>query len=137
MNPRRFLVIGGTTLVMIGGLGAIGWLQSISRASLFRPPRWINWVHLGVGTAALTIAARGGRKLQAGMTLFPAIVGTTLGAGGLVLGGRAAERFNLPELRDPSDHLAHLMVGMLALWGWRGRSLPVVEAGPQPSWLVP
>ncbi len=121
MNPRRFLLIGGTTLVTIGGLGAIGWLQSVSRASFFRPPYWINWVHLGVGTAALAIAAKGGRRLQAGVTLFPAVMGTALGLGGLLLGRRAAERFNLPELRDPSDHVAHLMVGTLAAWGWHGR----------------
>jgi hypothetical protein len=122
MNPRRFLVIGGSVLVVMGGLGVGGWLDAISRAALFRPPYWINWVHLAIGTSALAIAARGGNRLQAGITLFPAVVGTTGGLAGLLFGRLAADRFNVPDLADPSEHLAHLAVGLLALWGWLGRS---------------
>jgi len=122
MNPQRFLFIAGTTLVALGSLGVLGYLQRISHASLFRPPSWINWVHLGVGTAALAIAARGAKRLQAGVVLFPAVLGTTLGVAGLAFGGAAARRFDMPDLADPSDHLAHLTVGLMALWAWTGRS---------------
>jgi hypothetical protein len=39
----------------------------------------------------------------------------------LLFGERAARRFDIPELADPSDHTAHLLVGLTALWGWLGR----------------
>ena len=123
MNPKRFLVIAGSTLVTLGGLGVLGYLQRISDAALFRPPWWINWVHLGVGAAAFAIAASGTGRLQAAIVLFPAAVGTTMGLAGLLFGGFAAERFKVPDLADPSEHLAHLTVGLMALWAWRGRSL--------------
>jgi len=122
MNPRRFLFLSGTTLVALGGLGVLGYLQRISHASLFRPPSWINWVHLCVGMGALAIAARGTKRMQAGVVLFPAVLGTTMGLAGLAFGGVAARRFDVPDLADPSDHLAHLTVGLLALWAWRERS---------------
>jgi hypothetical protein len=121
MDPRRFLWIGGSVLISLGLLGVRGVLGSISRASFFHPPPWINWVHLSIGGVALSVAARGDRKLQTGLTFIPAVLGTTLGVSGLLFGSVAAKRWNLPELADPSDHLAHLMVGILASWGWLSR----------------
>jgi len=44
-----------------------------------------------------------------------------LGIVGLLFGSYLAMQLNVPELADPSDHLAHLTVGLLALWGWLNR----------------
>lgn len=121
MTPRRFLVIGGIILVTIGVLGVTNLLGSISTDSFFNPPYWINWVHLSLGTVLLFVALWGSTRWHAWLTLFAAVVGTALGVLGLVSGSYAARRFDIPELADPSDHLAHLTVGLLATWGWRSR----------------
>jgi len=119
-RPRQFLLLGGTLLVILGLAGVAGLLGSISQASLFNPPYWINWFHLMFGIIVFAIAFAGGRTLQSAMTL----------AGGsgeharplrLAVRSYAAKRYNMPELADPSDHFAHLTVGVLALWAWSNR----------------
>ena len=121
MNPRKFLFIASSVLLMIGSLGISGGLGALSRASFFHPPYWINWVHLGLGTLTLSVATSGTRKWQAALAFIATVMGLTLGLLGLLFGSSAAKRFNLPELADPSDHIAHLLVGLTALWGWLGR----------------
>lgn len=122
MKPRAFLFLAAATLLTIGALGVAGFLGSISSASFFNPPHWINWVHLGLGIVVLTIAIVGGKRLQAGVTLVATVAGLALGIGGLALGPYAARRYNVPELADPSDHIARLTVGLLALWAWLRRN---------------
>jgi hypothetical protein len=121
VRPRQFLLLGGTVLVIIGLAGAAGLLGAISRASVFNPRYWINWVHLMFGIVVLAIAFAGSRTLQNAITLVAGIMGSTLGLSGLLFGSYAANRYNMPELADPSDHLAHLTVGVLALWAWSNR----------------
>jgi len=121
MNPKVFLTIGGTILVTIGFLGIIHVLSTLSSASLFNPPSWINWFHLIFGSLILIVAFSHSAKWQTVMTLFAVIVGTIGGLAGLIFGPSLAIHFNQPELADPSDHIAHLTVGILAFWGWWNR----------------
>jgi hypothetical protein len=44
LQPRRFLLLAGTLLTLIRLAGVTGLLGSISHATLFNPPFWINWV---------------------------------------------------------------------------------------------
>jgi hypothetical protein len=120
-RPRQFLLLGGTVLVILGLAGVAGLLGSLSQASFFNPPYWINWFHLVFGFVVFAIAFAGGRTLQSAMTLAAGGLGSTLGLSGLLFGSYASKRYNLPELADPSDHLAHLTVGVLALWAWSNR----------------
>jgi len=120
-RPRQFLLLGGTLLVILGLAGVAGLLGSISQASLFNPPYWINWFHLMFGIVVFAIAFAGGRTLQSAMTLAAGGLGSTLGLSGLLFGSYAAKRYNMPELADRSDHFAHLTVGVLALWAWSNR----------------
>ena len=122
MTPKRFLRIGGAVLMATGLLGINGLLGRISRASFFHPPSWINWFHLAFGILISVVAARGHDRLRAGFALSGAMVGVTIGLAGLLFGERAARRLEIPELADPSDHTAHLLVGLAALWGWLGRN---------------
>lgn len=128
LQPRRFLLLAGTVLTVIGLAGVTDLLGSISQATLFNPPYWINWVHLTFGIFVLAIAYADARTIQNGMTLAAGILGSTLGLLGLLLGSNAANRYSMPELADPSEHLAHLAVGALALWAWSNR-----DAGHQLS----
>jgi hypothetical protein len=121
LDPHRFLLLAGPILVQLGMLGLIGLLGSISDASFFHPPHWINGLHLAIGVAVIGVAFLGGPRLQAAMVLFPAAIGTAIGLMGLILGGLASVRFGIPELADPSDHLAHLTVGLAAWWAWSNR----------------
>jgi len=129
LRPRQFLLLAGTVLVITGLAGATGLLGSISRASVFNPPYWINWVHLTFGILVLAVGFAGGRTLQNAFTLPPAILGTTVGLSGFVF-GYAANHYSMPELADPSEHLAHLTVGVLALWAWLNRNVGY----PRPAW---
>jgi hypothetical protein len=122
LQPRRFLLLAGTLLTLIGLAGVTGLLGSISHATLFNPPNWINWVHLTFGIVVLAIAFADARTIQNAMTLAAGILGSTLGLLGLLLGSYAANRYSMPELADPSEHLAHLTVGALALWAWSNRN---------------
>jgi hypothetical protein len=121
VRPRQFLLLGGTVLVILGLAGVTGLLGSFLQASLFNPPYWINWVHLTLGIVVLSIAFGGGRTFQSAMTLAAGALGSTLGFSGLLFGSYAAKRYNIPELADPSDHLAHLTLGVLAFWAWSNR----------------
>ena len=123
LRPRQFLFLVGTVLVIIGLAGATGLLASISQASLFNPPHWINWVHLTFGIIVLAVGLIGARTLQNAFTLAAAILGSTLGVSGLLLGSYVANHYNMPELVDPSEHLAHLTIGVLALWAWSNRNV--------------
>jgi hypothetical protein len=116
LTPRRFLILGGSVLIVLGILGLTGILGKVSAASFFRPPYWINWFHLTLGSLVLTVGRTGNSRLQSGFALMAAIVGTTIGTLGLVFGAAAANRFGIAELADPSDHVAHLLVGLTASW---------------------
>jgi hypothetical protein len=122
MTPKWFLAVASATLTTLGVLGISRKLGSISRAAFFHPPYWINWAHLSLGVVVTVVRLVGSHKAQATMTLVAAVAGATLGGLGLLLGRPAARRFHIPELADPSDHIAHLTVGLLATWGWLRRN---------------
>lgn len=129
LRPRQFLFLVGTVLVLLGSGGITGFLSSISSASLFNPPYWINWVHLAFGFVVLAIAAVGGTTLQNAMTLAAGVMGGTLGLSGLLVGSYAADRWSMPELADPAEHVAHLIVGVLGLWAWSNRKARSEQTG--------
>src|SRR5437870_2995412 len=84
MNPRRFAVLGGSVLVTLGLAGISGMLAAVSRAAFFRPPYWINWFHLSLGSLLLGPGVRGSRNVQAGATLVGTIMGLATGLLGLL-----------------------------------------------------
>ena len=115
----RLLACGGTMLVILGLTGVLGLLGSISRADLFHEPNWINWLHLSFGLFVLTVAMVGSRKLQIGLALLAAFAGSALGFVGLIFASYAAVRYRISQSIDISDPIAHLTVGLLAIWALR------------------
>jgi hypothetical protein len=122
MTPGLFLRIGGAVLIVIGALGLSGILGSISPLGFFHPPYWINWLHFLLGITIFIISFTRYHTLQGWIVLFPAIVATVIGVLGLLFGSYFASRYNILELADPSDHIAHLVVGLVAIWAWHNRN---------------
>jgi hypothetical protein len=120
VTPPRFLFIGGATLLLLGALGATRVLGTLSTAAVFHPPAWINWVHLAAGSIVLAVAWRGEPRLEIALTALGACLAMTLGLGGLFLGPLLAPRDAQAPSADPSDHLAHLLVGLTAIWALLG-----------------
>jgi hypothetical protein len=129
-TPGRFLFTGGAVLLVLGVAGLAGVLGSISTLSVFNPPNWINWLHTTVGSLAIAVAFIAHPRVKLVLTLFPSVAGTAIGVVGLL--------FNMPALPDLSDHLTHVVVGLLASWavwngtfgGWRNSGRP--HLNPQP-----
>ncbi len=122
-TPKLFLRIGGTVLTVIGISGLAGLLGTISQLVFFHPPYWINWVHFILGVCIFLVSFTHYHRLQTWLVLFPAIVATVMGLIGLLFGSYLAIRYNIPDLAvDPSDHIAHLIVGLLAIWAWKNRA---------------
>src|ERR1700676_825568 len=93
--------------------------KPVMRWDVVRFPYWINWVHLSLGELVLAVAILGSKRLQLTLALIPAIAGTMVGLGGLVIEAYVAIRNGTPQSSDFSDPLAHLALGMLALWAVR------------------
>ena len=120
-TPARFLLAGGSVLIVLGLSGILEVTGSLSRSDLLNPPHWINWLHLSVGASAVVLALKGNPNIQRGMALVPAVLASTLGIGGLGLSlyawhGKALE---FPDLSEP---IAHICVGAMACWAvWNTR----------------
>lgn len=122
MKPKVFLRIGGVLLTTLGILGLVGILGQISKVSFFHPPYWVNYFHLIFGVIILFVSFSPSQKIHAVFTSFAMVIGITIGILGLLLGGYLADKYGLPELKDPSDHIAHLIVGLSAFWAWKNRA---------------
>jgi hypothetical protein len=123
LTPFRYLAAAGSLLVLMGLAGLTGVLGRISSAAFFHPPYWINGAHLIFGGVLLIVAFASGPEVQSTFVLVGTIAGLALGSSGLMFGPLAARRFHEPALADPSDHVAHLLVGVLAFWAWHNRLL--------------
>lgn len=123
VTPFRYLTVAGALLVVLGVAGLTGLLARVSSRAFFRPPYWINAVHAAFGCVLFVLAFVAAPSVQTTLVLVGAILGLSLGSSGLLLGPLAARRFNKPELADRSDHLAHLIVGVLAFWAWSNGNL--------------
>jgi hypothetical protein len=105
MLPRRLLLLRGTVLVAVELAGLRGLLARISTPRVFNPPNSINCVHFVLGVVVLIVATVANRRVQNAFTLMAAILGSTLGLAGLLLGPYLANRYAVRELADPSEHL--------------------------------
>ena len=120
-TPARFLLVGGTVLIVLGLCGVLRMSGLLSRADLFNPPQWINWLHLSVGAAAVLVALKGNADVQRGIACVPAALGSTLGIAGLALSlhaghGSASEGL---DLRSPSPTSASVrrLPGLFGIQG--------------------
>lgn len=126
MNPKKFLLIGGVILVLIGLAGFLGIIGPTAEQSLFNKLGlnwWFdgpeNWAHLVLGIVAILAAFILPSGMQKPLVLVLGVVGVLVGL------YSAAYGTNLlgANLENPADTLLHLLVGAWALWaGWKKES---------------
>ncbi|MBI2627010.1 MAG: hypothetical protein HYW77_02085 [Parcubacteria group bacterium] len=116
MNPKTFLKLGGTILVLVGILGMVNILGPTENDSIFGPSWWFddaeNWAHLVLGIIALLAAFVLPAGMQRGLVMLLGIVGVLIGLYSLF----GKTEFYGANLENPADSVLHLIVGIWALW---------------------
>lgn len=114
MNPRQFLQIGGSVLLLLGIAGFIlpdgqilgeAWYLTMGE----------NVAHLVLGVVALAASFMLGAKMQKMLTTVIAIVAIFFGLYGFVVAGaEPLNTFGVANLESPYDNVLHLLIGAWA-----------------------
>ncbi len=116
MNPKQFLLVGGSALLLLGILGYIGVLGPTPDKSLFGAMWYFdnaeNLAHTVLGIAGLAAAFIFPTSLQKMLVVLLGILGVVVGAYSLVLGSMLLGA----NLENPADTILHLVVGAWALY---------------------
>ena len=132
MNPKQFLTLGGIVLVLVGVLGMIGILGPTEDASIFGSAWWFdtgeNWAHLILGVVALIAAFALKPDMQKPLTLVVGIAALLVGVIGFLLSSEAPN-FLGANLENPLDNILHLIVGIWAVWAWKGAKAASMPMG--------
>jgi len=115
-KPKRFLIWGGWVLLLVGILGFL--LPLIISSSYFTFNSVENWAHILLGIIALTIGY--GIKefsILKWVTIIFGIIGLIFGIWGFIVAGNPFPNFyNIVNLDNPIDNVAHLIISVWALW---------------------
>lgn len=121
MNPKQFLILGGSVLILVGLLGFWGIIGPTSAKSIFGANWWFdngeNWAHLLLGVVGLIAAFVLPAMAQKGLVLILGVVGVLVGVYSLAIG----PEFFGANLENPADTVLHLAVGAWALWASLGK----------------
>lgn len=124
MTPKKFLLVGGIVLVVVGILGFIGVIGPTAEKSVFGSAWWFdngeNWAHLILGIVGIIAAYALSSGGQRGLTLLLGVVGVLVGLYSLF----GYSNFLGANLENPLDSLLHLVVGIWALAaGWKRQEM--------------
>lgn len=115
MNARKFLLIGGIILVVVG---ILGWflIGPTAEKSIFGATWWFdnaeNWAHLILGIVAMILAYTGSMSLKKGVTWVVGILALLVGLYSLM----GTKMIGAASLENPADTILHLVVGIWAVW---------------------
>lgn len=116
MNPKQFLTIGGSILVVVG---ILGWfvLGPTADKSIFGETWWFdnveNWAHLVLGIVALIAAFFLPESSQKPLVIVVGAVALLVGVYGLF----GTESMLLgANLENPADTILHIAIGAWAIW---------------------
>lgn len=119
MNPKQFLFIGGSVLVLVAVLGWVGIIGPTAEQSVFGAT-WVfdtyeNWANLIIGVVALLAGATFPSSAQKSLVMIVGLVALFFGiysAFGPVYEGK---EFMGAVLQNPTDTVFHLVIGVWAL----------------------
>lgn len=115
MNPRQFLLWGGTILIVVGILGFIpGIIGPTPQESLFGSFWWFdngeNWAHLIIGVVGVIAAYALDMRLRRYLVLALGVIAIFFGIYSIF-----TNAFLGANLENPADTILHLAIGVWAL----------------------
>lgn len=137
MNPKQFLLLGGSVLVLVGVLGFVGVIGPTSEKSLFGSTWWFddaeNWAHLVIGIVGIIGAFILPAGLQKAVVLLLGVFGLIVG----IYSGVVSTSFLGANLENPADTILHIAVGAWALFaalkGGMAANSPMAQPMSQPK----
>lgn len=114
MNPKQFLVIGGSVLVLVGVLGFF-LIGPTADKSIFGSTWWFdngeNWAHLILGVVGLLAAFTFPAAAQKPLVMLLGLLGIFFAVYNIF-----STKFLGANLESPADLILHAVVGVWALW---------------------
>lgn len=119
MNPKQFLMVGGSVLLLLGVLGYVLPGGQIIGGTWFLTTGE-NIAHLVLGLVALVAAYTLDAKMQKMLTQVVAVVALFFGVYGFFVSNvPPMNTFGTVNLETPYDNVLHLVVGAWAAYvGW-------------------
>lgn len=115
MNPKQFLQIGGTVLILVAILGYAGVIGPDAASSIFGANWYFdnaeNIAHLVLGIVAILASFALPSALQKPLVLVLGVVGVLVGIYSIFW-----PTFLGANLENPADTLLHILVGAWALF---------------------
>ncbi len=113
MNPRQFLQVGGTVLVL---LAVIGFLKPDLAGDLLSFDPLENWAHLVLGVVALALAPLPLGEVKKWVAVLVGVLAIVVGVLGFMVSGNPSPNlYGVVNLENPIDNVLHLVVGVWAL----------------------
>ena len=132
MNPKQFLLVGGSVLVLVAILGFMGIIGPTAQDSLFSAAWYFdnaeNWAHLVLGVVALIAAFVFPATLHKPLVMVVGVLGIIVGLYSAI--GPVTQGVTLlgANLQNPTDTVLHLAIGAWALWAAMRK--PAMMAAP-------
>lgn len=120
MNPRQFLLIGGTILVILGILGmfVLGPTpeQSLLKEGFFLTD-FENYAHLIIGIVALgAYFLLADSDLTKWLVILVGLISLIAAIAGFLNSGNPVPNLGFTNLENPLDNILHLVVAVWALY---------------------
>lgn len=126
LTPKKFLMVGGVVLVLVGILGFVGVIGPTPEKSIFGSHWYFdnieNWVHIVLGVIALAAAYLVQEAWQRWLVLLVGAIALFFGILNFFLPS-TRPNISTANLESPADTILHIVIGIWAIasvWGMEG-----------------
>lgn len=129
MSGKKWGMILGIILLIVGVLGLIGGFGIVGEEGLFMTDRTHDLVHLVTGLIFIIVAAKSGQSMGMVLKVF-GVIYVLLGILGFVMESPLLGFLTT----NGADNVLHLILGIVFFWagmmaGKRSSSMPTITAG--------